>query len=201
MIQLLNYSCNSFNKLNLKGVMRLFILHHIDQTIKKFRSQTANLLTIVNLSLGALAILFVIQEELYMSLFFICLAAIFDRFDGIVARKLNITSELGKQLDSLCDLISFGVAPALLLYSAILHDFGFPGAIFTIIFIACGAIRLARFNVSEYDGYFVGLPITAGGCLLTISFLLVNTLSAPVFMFIILLLSVLMISTFKVKKV
>lgn len=181
--------------------MNLLILQHLDQTIKKFRSHSANLLTIINLSLGAFSILFVLQGDLYMSLFFICLAAIFDRFDGIVARKLNITSDLGKQLDSLCDLISFGVAPALLLYSAILFDFGTPGAIFTIIFIACGAIRLARFNISEHKGYFIGLPITAGGCLLTISFLLVDTISGPVFMFIILLLSILMISTFKVKKV
>lgn len=178
----------------------MLILQHLDQSIKKFRSQTANLLTIVNLSLGAFAIIFVLQGELYTSLLFICLAAIFDRFDGIVARKLNITSDLGKQLDSLCDLISFGVAPSLLLYSAILVDFGTAGAIFTIIFIACGAIRLARFNISEHRGYFIGLPITAGGCLLTISFLLVGTIPNPAFMFIIIILSILMISTFKVKK-
>lgn len=181
--------------------MNLFILQHLDQTIKKMRSQAANLLTILNLGLGAFAIIFVLQGQLYTSLLFICLAAVFDRFDGIVARKLNITSDLGKQLDSLCDLISFGVAPALLLYSAILFDFGTSGAIFTIIFIACGAIRLARFNVSEHHGYFVGLPITAGGCLLTISFLLVGALPAPAFMFITLILSFLMISTFKVTKV
>lgn len=181
--------------------MNLFILQHLDQTIKKMRTQAANLLTVMNLGLGAFAIIFVLQGQLYTSLLFICLAAIFDRFDGIVARKLNITSDLGKQLDSLCDLISFGVAPALLLYSAILFDFGTSGAIFTIIFIACGAIRLARFNVSEHHGYFVGLPITAGGCLLTISFLLVGVLPAPAFMFIILILSFLMISTFKVTKV
>lgn len=184
-----------------QGVMILFILQHLDQTIKKMRTQAANLLTILNLGLGASAIIFVLQGQLTASLLFICLAAVFDRFDGIVARKLNITSDLGKQLDSLCDLISFGVAPALLLYSAILYDFGTPGAIFTVIFIACGAIRLARFNVSEYHGYFVGLPITAGGCLLTISFLLVDVLPPPSFMFITLILSFLMISTFKVKKV
>ncbi len=179
----------------------MFILQHLDQTIKKFRSQAANLLTIVNLSLGAFAIIFVLQGELYTSLLFICLAAVFDRFDGIVARRLNITSDLGKQLDSLCDLISFGVAPSLLLYSAILTEFGTPGAIFTIIFIACGAVRLARFNVSDHQGYFVGLPITAGGCILTISFLFVDVIPDPAFMFIIIILAILMISTFKVKKV
>lgn len=179
----------------------MFILEQLDHTFKKIKSQVANLLTIINLSLGAFAIIFILQGELYSSLLLICLAAVFDRFDGIVARKLNITSELGKQLDSLCDLISFGVAPSLLLYSKVLFEFGMPGAMATVIFIAAGATRLARFNVTETKGYFVGLPITAGGCLLTISFLLVNTIPAPVFMFIIICLSFLMISTFKVKKV
>ncbi|OIJ16196.1 CDP-diacylglycerol--serine O-phosphatidyltransferase [Anaerobacillus arseniciselenatis] len=179
----------------------MFILQQLDHTIKRIRSQAANLLTIVNLSLGAFAIIFILQGELYTSLLFICLAAVFDRFDGIVARRLNITSDIGKQLDSLCDLISFGVAPSLLLYSAILAEFGTAGAIFTIIFIACGAIRLARFNVSEHHGYFVGLPITAGGCILTVSFLFIGVIPNPVFMFIIIILSILMISTFKVKKV
>ncbi|MGO4887276.1 CDP-diacylglycerol--serine O-phosphatidyltransferase [Anaerobacillus sp. MEB173] len=179
----------------------MFLLQHIDHTIKKIKSQTANLLTIMNLSLGALAILFIIQNDLRAGLLLICLAAVCDRFDGIVARKMNITSELGKQLDSLCDLISFGVAPALLLYSGILVEFGTPGAIFTIIFIACGAIRLARFNVSNHNGYFVGLPITAGGCILTVSFLLIGLIPAYIFMFITLIMSLLMISTFKVKKV
>lgn len=181
--------------------MILFILQHLDPTIKKIRSQAANLLTILNLGLGAFAILFVLQGQLYTSLLFICLAAVFDRFDGIVARKLNITSDLGKQLDSLCDLISFGVAPALLLYSAILIDFGTAGAIFAVIFIASGAIRLARFNISEHQGFFIGLPITAAGCLLTITFLLVEAIPAPLFMWITLILSFLMLSTFRIKKV
>ncbi|MBB5173988.1 CDP-diacylglycerol--serine O-phosphatidyltransferase [Texcoconibacillus texcoconensis] len=174
--------------------------HVVDHTIKKFRSQTANLLTITNLGLGGFAILFVLQGQFGLSVLAICLAAIFDRLDGRIARKMNIESEMGKQLDSLCDIISFGVAPSLLLYQSTLIDFGIAGAVFTIIFIACGAIRLARFNVSEAPGYFVGLPITAAGCLLTISHLLTGSIPEPAFMFIILTLSVLMISNFRVKK-
>ncbi|OLO38836.1 CDP-diacylglycerol--serine O-phosphatidyltransferase [Alkalihalophilus pseudofirmus] len=179
----------------------MFLLHHLDQTIKKIKSQAANLITLVNLGLGAMAILLVLQGELRTSLLLITIAAVFDRLDGMVARKMNITSELGKQLDSLSDIISFGVAPALLLYQGILFTFGMPGAFFAIIFIACGAIRLARFNVTESNNFFVGLPITAAGCLLTLSFLLIEWIPSYHFMFLTLILAFLMISPFKVKKV
>ncbi|MDQ0254307.1 CDP-diacylglycerol--serine O-phosphatidyltransferase [Evansella vedderi] len=179
----------------------LLFQHIVDNTVKKFRSQTANLLTIINLGLGGFAMIYAIQGQFGYSVAFICFAAIFDRFDGKVARRMNISSELGKQLDSLCDIISFGVAPAILIYQSILHEFGFSGMMFTIIFIACGAIRLARFNVTEQEGFFVGLPITAAGCILTISYLLNEVIALPVFMFLILTLSLLMISNFRIKKV
>lgn len=178
----------------------MFLLQHIDHTLKKIKSQLANLLTLFNLGLGGLAIIFVLQNEFRMSLLFITCAAIFDRLDGMVARKLNITSELGKQLDSLSDIISFGVAPAILLYQSVLFQFGYAGAIFTIIFIACGAFRLARFNITDSTGYFIGLPITAAGCLLTLCYLFIEHMPAYQFMFIIILLSFLMISNFKIKK-
>lgn len=145
--------------------------------------------------------LYAMQGQFGLSVAFICFAAVFDRFDGKIARKMNISSELGKQLDSLCDIISFGVAPALLIYHSVLHEFGFAGMMFTIIFLACGAIRLARFNITEQEGFFVGLPITAAGCILTVSYLLHGTISEPAFMFLILTLSFLMISNFRIKKV
>ena len=99
----------------------------------------------------------------------------------MTARKLNIESELGKQLDSMSDIISFGVAPALLLYQGILFEFGAPGAFFTIFYIACGAFRLARFNISDNNGYFTGLPITAAGCFATLSFLINSVFPSTVF--------------------
>lgn len=179
----------------------MFLLQHLDHTIKKFKSQSANMITLINLGLGAFAIFAVLQNELRTALLFITIAAVFDRLDGFVARKLNVTSEFGKQLDSLSDIISFGVAPAILLHQAILYTFGMPGAFFAIIFIACGAIRLARFNVMEAHGFFVGLPITAAGCLMTLSYLLVDFIPGYHFMFITLILSFMMLGTFRVKKV
>lgn len=89
----------------------MFLLDYLDHTIKKIKSQSANALTLLNLSLGSFAILFILRDELKLSLLLIFLAALADRFDGMVARKLNIESELGKQLDSMCDIISFGIAP------------------------------------------------------------------------------------------
>jgi len=179
----------------------MFFLEVFDQTIKKLKSQTANLFTLANLSLGGFAILFGIQGNLRLSLLLIFLAALADRFDGMVARKFNIESELGKQLDSMSDIISFGIAPALLLYHGILYEFGGPGMFFTIFYIGCGAFRLARFNITESNGYFTGLPITVAGCLATLSFLGIPYFPAQSFLFIMIVLSFLMVSTFKLKKV
>lgn len=102
-----------------------------------------------------------------MSLVFIFLAALFDRFDGMTARYFHIESMFGKELDSLSDIIAVGVAPALLIYHTALAEMLWVDIEATIIYIACGAIRLARYNVEEFDGVFRGLPITAAGLLLT----------------------------------
>jgi CDP-diacylglycerol---serine O-phosphatidyltransferase len=165
------------------------------------KAQTANVLTLMNLSLGGFAITFILHGQLNLSLLLIFVAALADRFDGMVARKFQIESELGKQLDSMCDIISFGVAPALLLFQAILFEFGGPGSFFTVFFIGCGAFRLAKFNITENNGYFTGLPITAAGCLATLSYLTIPFFPPQTFLFIIIILSFLMISTFKLKKV
>jgi len=92
--------------------------------------------------------------------------------DGTIAKLTKSVSEFGKQLDSLCDLVSFGTAPAALIYKAHLHEpgaadswVGRTGSVVAIVFVICGALRLARFNVyqSERRDYFVGLPIPAAG--------------------------------------
>jgi CDP-diacylglycerol---serine O-phosphatidyltransferase len=178
----------------------LFLLEVVDQTIKKLKAQTANILTITNLALGGFAIIEGLKGNLNLSLLLIFVAALADRFDGMVARKLNIESELGKQLDSMSDIISFGVAPALLIYQGILHEFGAPATFFTVLYIACGALRLAKFNISEANGYFIGLPITVAGCMATFSFFFIPYSPPQVFIFIMIILSLLMISPFKVKK-
>jgi CDP-diacylglycerol---serine O-phosphatidyltransferase len=179
----------------------LFLLTVLDQTMKKLKIQTANLLTIINLFLGGFAVIESIKGNLNLSLLLIFVAAFVDRFDGIVARKLQIESELGKQLDSMSDIISFGVAPALLIYQGILFEFNIPGTFFVIFYIACGAFRLARFNISDNQSYFTGLPITAAGCLLTFSYLMLPIFSPELFLFFIIILSFSMVSPFKVKKI
>ncbi|WP_042458630.1 CDP-diacylglycerol--serine O-phosphatidyltransferase [Neobacillus dielmonensis] len=179
----------------------MFLQNVLDQTIKKLKSQTANVITLSNLCLGGFAIVFGIHGNLRLSLLLIFIAALADRFDGMVARKFNIESDLGKQLDSMSDIISFGMAPALLLYQGILHEFGGPGSFFTVFYIGCGAFRLARFNITESNGYFTGLPITAAGCIATLSYLAIPYVPAYMFLFIMIILSFLMVSTFKLRKV
>ncbi len=99
-------------------------------------------------------------------------ALVFDMLDGTVAKLTHSTSEFGKQLDSLCDLVSFGVAPGVLIYTAFLQESLQHGAVtapigsvLAIIYVICGALRLARFNVyqSSRRDYFTGLPIPAAG--------------------------------------
>lgn len=173
----------------------------VNTTVKKMKSQAANLITICNLSFGGAAIMATLNEYYNYSVLFIFIAALLDRYDGKVARKYHQVSELGKQLDSMSDIISFGVAPALLMYEVALTDFGTAGMGMTILYIACGALRLARYNVTESNGYFTGLPITAAGTVLTLTFFCINTFSPDFYMFLFPILSVLMISSFTMKKV
>jgi len=95
----------------------------------------------------------------------LAIAAIFDTFDGLVARALGATSEFGKEYDSLADVVTFGCAPAVLVYAWGLHILGNLGGGISFVFLVAGSLRLARFNImtgkSDYR-YFVGLPIPAG---------------------------------------
>jgi CDP-diacylglycerol--serine O-phosphatidyltransferase len=159
----------------------MYLQNVMTNTVKKLKSQAANMITIANLALFV--------------------AGLLDRFDGMVARKFQLESELGKQLDSMSDLISFGVAPALLLYALVLKDFSVAGMIITVIYIACGGFRLARFNISEPNGYFTGLPITVSGVILTLSYFAINYVPSVSYMFLFILLAFLMISTFTLRKV
>ena len=132
-----------------------------------------------------------------------------DRYDGRIARYLNVSSDLGKELDSLADLVSFGVAPALLAFN--LYEFmnmGLTGYLLVLVFPLCGAYRLARYNCTDFDGEFMGIPITIAGMLLALyCFFTVDTTnniaSAPVYRvaILILLFSYLMVSKIKIKKV
>ncbi|WP_088014660.1 CDP-diacylglycerol--serine O-phosphatidyltransferase [Gottfriedia acidiceleris] len=120
-----------------------------------------NLLTIGNLLCGVLSITLNMSGLIIISSIFIFIAAIFDLLDGRVARKLKVNSEFGVELDSLADIVSFGVAPALLFHSisapSILTSLAF------ILFPTMGALRLAKFSANPTIGYFKGLPIPAAG--------------------------------------
>ena len=179
----------------------MYLLQRVDETIKKVKSQFANILTLGNISFGGASILATVDHAFNHALLFIFIAALCDRYDGKVARKYNQASELGKQLDSMSDIISFGVAPAMLIYMAVLHDLGFIGMLVTVLYISCGAFRLARFNVTESNGYFTGLPITAAGVLATVSFFVISFTNPYVYIIFMFVLAISMVSTFQLKKV
>ena len=99
--------------------------------------------------------------------------------DGKVARIVNGTSDFGVQLDSLCDMVSFGVAPAILVYEWLLKGFDRLGIVAVFLFVACGALRLARFNVQSSkisNVFFVGLPIPAAAAFIATSVLFIHKL-------------------------
>ena len=158
-----------------------------------------NLCTAANLLLGVSAITTVINYNFPLSTALIILAAVLDRADGIVARRCNASSAFGKEFDSLADLVSFGVAPAALLYSsALVHHLSIPGLLCFLLFTLCGALRLARFNVAPSTTFFLGIPITIAGAILAILVLLVpNTL---VMLVLSIILALLMVSGIRIPK-
>jgi CDP-diacylglycerol--serine O-phosphatidyltransferase len=138
-----------------------------------------NLFTTGNLFCGFWAIISVFQEKFFYAAIAILLASAFDILDGKVARLSRATSKFGVQYDSLADLVSFGIAPALLAFSWALRPYGRFGWLAAFLFVACGALRLARFNVQTSSGevkYFKGLPIPAAASMIALTILLYHRL-------------------------
>ncbi|HUL29503.1 MAG TPA: CDP-diacylglycerol--serine O-phosphatidyltransferase [Thermodesulfobacteriota bacterium] len=134
-----------------------------------------NLLTTGNLMCGFWSIVSVFQEQFYFAAVAILLASVFDAFDGKVAKLSRATSKFGMQYDSLADLVSFGIAPALLAFSWALRPYGKFGWLAAFTFVACGAIRLARYNVMASSGetkYFKGVPIPVAAAMIALTILL-----------------------------
>lgn len=157
-----------------------------------------SIFTVGNLFLGILAIILVFNEKPELAAIMVIVAMLLDGLDGRVARALNAQSEFGKELDSLSDVISFGVAPAFIMYVVAFQDLNASGWIVTSIFPICGALRLARFNVAAgVPGYFIGLPIPAAGGILSTLALFHTELNTVVLLICTLLLSYLMVSTVK----
>lgn len=127
------------------------------------RAIIPNIFTIGNLFLGFTALLMISREQYIPACWLIIMAAILDGLDGLIARLVRSDSRFGAEIDSLVDVVSFGVIPSLLIYKVFFHTFGFIGSLIAFLPLLAGAIRLARFNTmlqtkTNYRG-FQGLPI------------------------------------------
>lgn len=127
------------------------------------RSIVPNSLTLANLFSGFIAIIYVSQDNFKFAALFILFAAIFDLIDGLTARLVQSASEFGVQLDSLSDVVSFGVVPSFMLYKIYFNQYGDFGLLLSGLPLICGVLRLARFNVqtNAYQDkmFFTGLAI------------------------------------------
>ncbi len=138
---------------------------------KKTRVILPNMFTLIGVCIGLSSIKFAFDEKFTLSIIAIIVAAIIDGLDGRIARLIQGTSKVGKELDSLTDVISFGVAPAFIMYFWKLNELGRIGWLICLIYVVCVALRLARFNVNSgkepswRDNFFEGVPSPAGGVL------------------------------------
>lgn len=142
-----------------------------------------NLFTAMNMFCGFLSILNTSQQKYFYAAWLLIIAAIFDALDGLVARLTNSSSELGIELDSLSDIVSFGAAPAFLIYTIHLFQYDVLGILISSLFLIAGGFRLARFNVQlvGFDKkFFKGLPIPTAAIVLT-SFILTFYKTGEVF--------------------
>ena len=142
-------------------------------TSKKTRYLLPNILTLGGVCLGISSIKFSIDGNFNLAVILILLAAILDALDGRVARLIKGTSEFGKELDSLTDFVSFGIAPVLILYFWELNNYGKLGWAIALIYSVCCVLRLARFNLTKNENdhewknnFFEGIPSPAGGLLI-----------------------------------
>ncbi len=140
---------------------------------KKTRYLLPNILTLAGVCLGISSIKFAIDGNYSLAVILIMFAAILDALDGRVARLIKGTSEFGKELDSLTDFVSFGIAPVLILYFWELNNYGRLGWAIALIFSVCCVLRLARFNLTKNESdqkwknnFFEGVPSPAGGLLI-----------------------------------
>ena len=136
---------------------------------KSARVILPNMLTLIGVCIGLSSIRFALDEKFEFAIIAIIFAALIDGLDGRIARLIKGTSKVGKELDSLTDVISFGVAPALIMYFWNLQYLDKLGWFICLTYVVCVALRLARFNISSEDepswkdNFFEGMPSPAGG--------------------------------------
>jgi len=132
-----------------------------------FKQILPNMITSGNILTGVLSLVLAWHGHILPAAWLVPVAGIFDFMDGKVARALGGSSSFGVELDSLADVVSFGVVPAMIFYSAYMKGFlGVAGALVIAFYVLCGALRLARFNVTSFCSAFQGLPIPAAGTFL-----------------------------------
>ena len=184
---------------------------------KNVRMILPNMLTLIGVCIGLTSIRFSFNGQFDLAIISIIFAALIDGLDGRIARLIKGTSKVGKELDSLTDMISFGVAPAFIMYFWTLSSLGRLGWLICLIYVICVALRLARFNINSNqesswrDNFFEGVPSPAGGILvltpLVISmtnFDLVkidNNIIAPIFFIVTSLLLISKFPTYSFKKI
>ena len=139
---------------------------------KSARVILQNMLTLIGVCIGLSSIRFALDEKFELAIIAIIFAALIDGLDGRIARLIKGTSKVGKELDSLTDMISFGVAPAFIMYFWKLNTLERFGWLLCLVYVICVALRLARFNVNSNtdsswkDNFFEGVPSPAGAILL-----------------------------------
>ena len=184
---------------------------------KNVRMILPNMLTLIGVCIGLTSIRFSFNGQFDLAIISIIFAALIDGLDGRIARLIKGTSKVGKELDSLTDMISFGVAPAFIMYFWTLSSLGRLGWLICLIYVICVALRLARFNINSNqepswrDNFFEGVPSPAGGILvltpLVISmtnFDLIkidNNIIAPIFFIVTSLLLISKFPTYSFKKI
>ena len=184
---------------------------------KKTRYILPNILTIAGVCLGISSIKFSIDLNFNMAVIFITLAAILDALDGRIARLIKGTSDFGKELDSLTDFVSFGIAPAFIIYFWELNKYGKIGWAITLIYSVCCVLRLARFNLTKFkpeeswkQNYFEGVPSPIGALLIlsplvleltNFSFLANKNYFIPIFTIIIAILLISKVPTYSFKNI
>jgi len=145
---------------------------------KKARMILPNMLTLIGVCIGLSAVKFALDGKFALAVIAIIFAGLMDALDGRIARLIKGTSKMGKELDSLADVISFGVAPAFIMYFWNLQYLDKLGWLLCLIYVVCVALRLARFNVNSNeesswrDNFFEGVPAPAGGIIVLMPLIL-----------------------------
>lgn len=164
----------------------------------------ADLFTLVNVALGLTSIVFSINNNFNYAAVVLLIAIVFDYLDGKIAKSMHQQNTFGKELDSLADTVSFGVAPAIFGFSIMqfaldINQFQITfGIIAFTIFIFCGILRLARYNIMDLKGAFQGMPITLNGIIIPLAYF--SKIPIKFYPYIYLTLGILMVSSFKIKK-